>query len=224
MPDYSIEEHSTLGSKDYQIFLKHNGAIISPFHDVDLYITKDIVNMIVEIPKNTHYKLEIFKKIPMNPIKHDIKRNDIRIIELPYPANYGSLPQTWENPDFLDLDTNTYGDNDPIDVFDISDIPSATGSVIQVKVLGVYGMIDANETDWKIIGINILDPKACELNDITDVDECVLRNIFVFLRDYKLPYDKQPTFAFDNKPLNKEKALQIISLAHEEWKNEFMIM
>lgn len=38
------------------------------------------------------------------------------------------------------------------------------GEVIQVKVLGVLGMIDEGETDWKIIAINAEDPDASELN------------------------------------------------------------
>lgn len=37
------------------------------------------------------------------------------------------------------------GDNDPLDVVEISDSPKASGSVIQVKVLGAYALIDEGE-------------------------------------------------------------------------------
>lgn len=46
--------------------------------------------------------------------------------------------------------------------------------MIQVKVLGVLGMIDEGETDWKIIAINAEDPDASELNSGFGVHLCVI--------------------------------------------------
>ena len=43
--------------------------------------------------------------------------------------------------------------------------------MIQVKVLGVFAMIDEGETDWKVIAIDVTDPLAENLNDIHDVDK-----------------------------------------------------
>ena len=37
-----------------------------------------------------------------------------------YPWNYGAIPQTWENPKHIDPDTKEGGDNDPIDVCEVS--------------------------------------------------------------------------------------------------------
>ena len=34
----------------------------------------------------------------------------------------------------------------------------------QVKVLGTLALIDEGETDWKILAIDINDPKASEMN------------------------------------------------------------
>jgi hypothetical protein len=41
--------------------LEHNGQIISPFHDIPLYANseKNIVNMIVEIPRWSNAKFEV---------------------------------------------------------------------------------------------------------------------------------------------------------------------
>ncbi len=36
--------------------------------------------------------------------------------------------------------------------------------MMQVKVLGVLGMIDEGETDWKLIAIDVTDPNAGLLN------------------------------------------------------------
>lgn len=45
------------------------------------------------------------------------------------------------------------------------------GEVLQVKVLGAIALIDEGETDWKIIAIDIKDPVASKVNDISDVDQ-----------------------------------------------------
>lgn len=39
------------------------------------------------------------------------------------------------------------------------------------QVLGVLAMIDSNETDWKVIVINVKDPNAARYNNITDVPQ-----------------------------------------------------
>lgn len=38
-----------------------------------------------------------------------------------YPFLYGSIPQTWESPNFDHEFTGYPGDNDPVDVIDIGD-------------------------------------------------------------------------------------------------------
>ena len=45
------------------------------------------------------------------------------------------------------------------------------GTVLKVKVLGVFAMIDEGETDWKVMAIDVNDPLAENLNDIQDVDK-----------------------------------------------------
>jgi inorganic pyrophosphatase len=45
------------------------------------------------------------------------------------------------------------GDDDPIDAIELSDEPCEMGKVYRVKVLAALGMIDGNETDWKVIYI-----------------------------------------------------------------------
>lgn len=88
-----------------------------------------------------------------------------------YIWNYGALPQTWENPDHIEPSTGCKGDNDPIDVIEIGYRVAKRGDVLQVKVLGAIALIDEGETDWKIIAIDIKDPVASKVNDISDVDQ-----------------------------------------------------
>ncbi len=58
------------------------------------------------------------------------------------------------------------GDNDPIDVLEIGERTAGVGEIMTVKVLGVLGMIDDGETDWKVIAIDVNDPLAEQLNGI----------------------------------------------------------
>lgn len=58
------------------------------------------------------------------------------------------------------------GDGDPLDVVDIGIFPHRTGEVSFVKVIGAIGLIDEQETDWKVIAINVNDPKAHFINGL----------------------------------------------------------
>ena len=74
----------------------------------------------------------------MNPIQQDEKKGVPRFVHNCFPHhgyiwNYGAIPQvlfhfdiflhfeTWENPNLVDKRTNAKGDNDPIDICDLSE-------------------------------------------------------------------------------------------------------
>ena len=84
-----------------------------------------------------------------------------------YIWNYGAFPQTWENPNHIDADTKAGGDKDPLDVCEIGERIAHSGEVKQVKVLGVFGLLDQGETDWKVLAIDVRDPLAKSLNGQT---------------------------------------------------------
>lgn len=70
---------------DWCILLKlaKDNALVSPFHDIPLWVdkSKGIANMVVEIPRGQQAKLEIATKIPMNPIKQDVKVCTLKSLE-----------------------------------------------------------------------------------------------------------------------------------------------
>lgn len=106
----------------------------------------------------------------MNPIKHD-KNKDGSLRYVPnlfpingYPANYGMIPKTWEDPYVLTESTKTYGDNDPIDVLELGCEVGFPGQIKQVKVLGGLILVDEGQTDWKIFTIDVRDPLASSMN------------------------------------------------------------
>jgi len=227
---YTISESGAPNTLDYRIYFRGPNGPISPFHDIPLYANpeKTICNMVVEIPRWTNAKMEINTKEALNPMKQDVKKGKLRYVHNCFPYhgyiwNYGALPQTWEDPGVNDESTKCKGDNDPVDACDISTLVAKRGEVKQVKVLGIIAMIDEGETDWKVIVIDVNDPKANDLNDIEDVEKHMPGLIDAtvdWFRIYKVPAGKpENEFAFDGEAKNKTFASKIISDTHEHWRN-----
>nr|DBA28856.1 TPA: hypothetical protein GDO54_009147 [Pyxicephalus adspersus] len=130
---------------------------------------------------------------------------------------------TWEDPSHKDQDTNCFGDNDPIDVCEIGSKVCSRGDVIQVKVLGVLGLLDEGEMDWKIIAINTDDPEADKFNDIEDVRKYkpgYLEATVEWLRSYKVPDGKpENQFGFNGEFKNQAFAIDVIKNTHDYWKD-----
>jgi len=82
-----------------------------------------------------------------DPIFHDDRDDLARFVESvwphkTYPFLYGSIPQTWESPNFPHPFTEEEGDNDPMDIFDIGGEIGYIGQVKAVKVLGALAVND----------------------------------------------------------------------------------
>lgn len=226
---YTVEERGSLNTLDYRVFFKSpQGAYISPFHDIPIWANeeKTVVNMVCEVPRWTNAKLEISKTDALNPIQQDEKKGVPRFVHNCFPHhgyiwNYGAVPQTWENPTVVDKHTNAKGDNDPIDICDISEKVCKIGEIKQVKILGVMAMIDEGETDWKLIGIDVTDPFAAQMNDIDDIDRLMpgyLAATNEWFRIYKIPAGKpENTFAFNGEAKSRDFALQVLQETHEQW-------
>ena len=220
------------GTLSHRIFLTKagsNSTPLSPFHDVPLWADRDsrIANMFVEIPRFSNAKMEISKEEWMNPVKQDVKKGQLRFVKncFPhrgYPWNYGALPQTWESPEQVDKATGLKGDNDPIDAVEIGGRVQEPGTVIQVKILGSLALLDEGETDWKVIVIDVTDPLAKHLNDISDLDKhCpgLLEATRHWFRVYKVPDGKpENSFAFEGQAKDRSFTLQVIEETHEAWK------
>lgn len=166
-------------------------------------------------------------KFPFNPIVQDTKKGKLRYVRnlFPYKGyihNYGAIPQTWEDPAHVDVNTGAKGDGDPIDVCEIGEEVGHVGQVKQVKVLGTVALIDEGETDWKVIAIDVKDPLADKLNSLSDVEEHfpgLLAATRHWFRDYKRP-DGKPSneFAFGGKAKEADFTLEIIDACHKAWK------
>jgi inorganic pyrophosphatase len=207
---------------------------VSPWHDIP-YCVRDLVrttpesvsvtryNFICEIPKWTRAKFEISTGEAFNPIRQDMKNGVPRFYKHgDMMWNYGAFPQTWESTK-IEFFEGICGDNDPIDGIEIGMTQLKTGDVVPVKVLGVLGMIDAGQMDWKIVCISHADPVAKFLDDIDDVPRFLpglLEAMREWLRTYKICQGgTENKFAFDGEFKGKEFAAKLIKESHFMWQN-----
>jgi len=225
---YTVRKIGAPNTLDHRIYIEKDGVPVSPFHDIPLYANEQqtILNMVVEIPRWTNGKLEISKEELLNPIKQDIKKGKLRFVRNCFPHkgylwNYGAFPQTWEDPNVIHPETKAKGDNDPLDVCEIGELVGYPGQVKQVKILGVMALLDEEETDWKVIVIDVNDPLAPKLNDVEDVERHLpglLRATNEWFRIYKIPDGKpENQFAFTGECKNRKYATDIVRECAEAW-------
>merc|ERR1712020_539400 len=218
MAEYRVEPRGNLYNDNFRLFFKNdNNEIISPLHDIPMTENVDAneFNMVVEVPRWSNAKMEINLKGQLNPIKQDVKKGKLRFVANCFPHkgyiwNYGAIPQTWEDPEHVDPNTNCKGDGDPIDVCEIGTKVHKPGSVIRVKVLGT-------------LAIDVTDEMAPKLNDIEDIENHMpgfIAATVEWFKIYKMPDGKPANeFAFNAMPKNKEFALNIVKSLHEQWKS-----
>lgn len=202
------------------------GCKISPWHNIPYINLDGTINMICEIPRYTRKKYEIQTKINFNPIRQDeINGKPREYLYGDMLFNYGAIPQTWEDPKILCNSTMKYGDNDPLDIIDIGDYQSQVGMVYRVKVIGILALIDDDETDWKVIGININDPNCENIDTIDDVyyyKPGCLEAIKNWFEKYKTVRGKcKNSFAFNGEYKDMEYTKKVIKKCHEMWYNFF---
>ena len=224
---YSVEEkgrkYSDEADQQYRVYFQDGEDIISSWHDIPLYDVADssnqTFNMVVEIPRFSQAKFEISRDLELNPIIQDQSHGVNRYLPNVFPwhghiCNYGAFPQTWENPFLEDIWTGLNGDKDPIDVCEVGSNPFPTGSVVPVRVLGILGLLDSSETDWKVIVINAEEARAKDINTLEDLDKAspnIADTVREFFRYYKVPLgNPENKFAFDGEIRHKDFALGVL--------------
>ena len=137
-----------------------------------------LVNVIVEIPAGTSKKWEINKS--NGKLSLEYIDNSPRVIKyLPYPFNYGAIPNTF-------LSKEDDGDGDPLDAIVIGDY-IRRGKVVTAKVLGYLEMLDSGEKDNKIIAIS-KDSPLYFVNDINQLNQNfpgITKIIETWFKNYK---------------------------------------
>lgn len=135
-------------------------------HDVDPG-TKEEMNVIIEIPKDSHNKYEIDKKTGL------IKLDRANYSSAAYPFDYGFVPQTlWD-------------DGDALDVIVLTTYPLNVGVLVAARPVGIMSMVDSGEQDDKVIAVPAEDKRFDEVKDLEDVNAHTLKEIQHFFETYK---------------------------------------
>jgi inorganic pyrophosphatase len=131
-----------------QTTIKQQTEIIDDYNflrDFPTFTADNLVNVVVEIPAGTNQKWEVNKSSGYLEWER-INVDSLRTINyLPYPANYGFVPQTL-------LSKGSGGDGDPLDVF-LLDAALERGEVIPSRIIAVIKMLDRGEQDDKLIAV-----------------------------------------------------------------------
>lgn len=135
-------------------------------HDVSSG-TKSEMNVIIEIPKDSHNKYEIDKKTGL------IKLDRANYSSAAYPFDYGFVPQTlWD-------------DGDALDVIVLTTYPLNVGILVPARPVGILTMTDGGESDDKVIAVPVDDKRWDDVKDLEDVNKHTLKEIAHFLETYK---------------------------------------
>ena len=124
-------------------------------------------DVLIEIPRGSRNKYEY---------DFELKRmrfDRMLFSSMMYPADYGFIPET------LALD------GDPLDVLVLVNEPTFPGCVMEVKPIGVFHMADDKGPDEKVICVPVSDPIWNKLNDLSDVNPHLIKEIEHFFQVYK---------------------------------------
>ncbi|MBT8186123.1 MAG: inorganic diphosphatase [Croceitalea sp.] len=154
-------------------------------------------DVLIEIPKGSRNKYEY--DFDLKKIRYD------RMIfsSMMYPADYGFIPET------LALD------GDPLDALVLVTEPTFPGCVMEVKPIGVFHMTDEKGPDEKIICVPVSDPVWNKVNDLSELNPHLIKEIEHFFKVYKdLEKKKVDVGGFGN--LEEAKQTVLTSLERYE--------
>ena len=172
--------------------------LTNPWHKVSVgENAPELVNGIIEIPKNTRAKYELDKESGL------LMMDRVLFSSMYYPANYGFIPQTYCD------------DKDPLDILVLSQITIVPMCLVEARVIGVMRMIDGGEMDDKIIAVAANDMSVNHITDISELPEHFLKEMKNFFEDYKKLENK--TVEVDDFQ-NAEVAKEVVAKSIEDYK------
>ena len=155
-------------------------------------------DVLIEIPRGSRNKYEYDFELKR------IRFDRMLFSSMMYPADYGFIPET------LALD------GDPLDVLVLINEPTFPGCVMEVKPIGVFHMADDKGPDEKIICVPVSDPIWNSLNNLSDINPHLLKEIEHFFQVYK---DLEKKVVDVEGWGDLDEALRIIKLCSDRFQN-----
>lgn len=123
--------------------------------------------MIVEIPKGCSNKYEYDCELGV------FKLDRTLYSPVHYPGDYGFVPGTLAP------------DGDPLDILSLTEDPSFSGCVVEVRPIGILNMIDQEQIDQKIVAVPNRNPLYKEMQRLDQLFPHVRRAFEHFFNIYK---------------------------------------
>lgn len=174
---------------------------LHPWHEIPLGSdAPDEVNLVVEVPRKTTTKYELDLDLGI------LRIDRIMHPPVPYPANYGFLPQTLDE------------DGDPLDAMVLMQNAVKPLTVLNARPVGVVNLTDRGKNDDKIICVHLDDPKYDDYKSIEDLPDYELREIEWFFEDYQdVMHREVDVEGF----LGTERAHESIQMCRDHYQEEF---
>jgi len=160
----------------------------------------EVLYAVIEIPKGSRNKYEYDKDM------ESFMLDRVLYSSVVYPADYGFLPQT------------IYDDGDPMDILVLMDQPTFPGCIIEARPIGIMGMVDGGDKDFKILAVAKEDPKYENIKDIEDVPTHLLDEIAEFFKTYKNLEGKEvEILSWENAEVAKKEAIRSIEMYNQKY-------
>jgi inorganic pyrophosphatase len=208
--------------KEFRTYLKNDKSYLSYWHDIPLFFDESnkIVSMVVEIKRGDDLETRFNAREPMNPIMAVLDaQGEVHRENVHYIHHFGSIPQTYTDPNIVDTLSQLKGDGFALDIVEIGDTEHEIGDIVPVKVLGLLGVIEDGLIDYKIVAMDINAPLAKEINTLEDVEKHfpdLLSATRGFFRYYRYP-EKLNEMAFNGEYKDAKNALDVITEKHSQW-------
>lgn len=225
--DIFLRKAGTLNSPDFRLYFQLGREALSPWHDIPLRAGENgTFNMVVEIRRFGRAKMKVDNTLPYNPIRQDLERNGrLRSLHAPMYWNYGCLPQTWEDPTAVGSAEELFavGDNDSLDILEVSPETLQIGEIVPVKVIGALALVDEGKLDWKLLSVRASHPNASAIHSVSDLDRVfpgTSSGIREWFRRYKTPSGAPLNqFGYGEVALGPEEAVTVVEAAHRRYQS-----
>ncbi len=144
----------------------------SPYHPLPIgKQAPEEVLAVIEIPRGSHNKYEYDEELGIFMLDR------VLYSQVRYPLDYGFIPGTRSE------------DGDHLDIMIIGTDPLVQGSVAEARPVALLEMVDGGEKDYKILAVQVKNPRLTHLQDLRDVqawNDHLLKEIQHFMESYKL--------------------------------------
>ena len=149
---------------------------VNLIHDIAPSEGGGIYRMVVENPRGAEGKYELNKELGI------VELDRILAAPMPFPFEYGFIPGTW-----------SCFDDDPLDIMAIMPIATFPGCLLDVRVIGMFRMMDTGEEDNKILAVCKGDETFKQVHDLDEMPSMYLKKIEFFWENYKKLSPKKST-------------------------------